>query len=71
MNPGFDLDRLFDYHAPDNVTRVTHEGLRYDVKTFAAQILQYLPDGREKALFMTNLEQASFWAHAAIARSQA
>lgn len=69
MNP--DLDRLFDYHAPNEETRALHMDVRREVKFFAEETLSYLPDGREKALFLTNLEQASFWAHAAIARSQA
>ena len=69
MNP--DLDRLFDYHAPNDDTKADHAALRHNVKLFAEAQLEYLPDGREKALFLTNLEQASFWGHAAIARSQA
>jgi hypothetical protein len=31
-------------------------------------LLDLLPPGREKALVLTNLEQAMFWANAAIAR---
>ena len=68
MDP--DLDRLFDYHAPNETTIKAHQFVRTDVKAFAEEILKHLPDGREKALFLTNLEQASFWAHAAIARNQ-
>lgn len=68
MNP--DLDRIFDYHAPNDETRSNHQLVRENVKIYAKTTLDQLPDGREKALFLTNLEQASFWAHAAIARSQ-
>lgn len=68
MNPKPDLDNIFDYHAPDDYTRDIHQGLREQTKDFAARILALLPDSREKSLFLTNLEQASFWAHAATAR---
>lgn len=68
MDP--DLDRLFDYHAPDETTIVTHRDVRRINKAYAAEILSLIPDGREKALFLTSLETASFWAHAALARNQ-
>lgn len=68
MDP--DLDKIFDYHAPDETTIVTHRDLRRTNKAFAAEVLALIPDGREKALFLTNLEVATFWAHAALARNQ-
>lgn len=36
----------------------------------AASMVAVLPDGREKSLVMTNLEQASMWSKAAVARNQ-
>ena len=45
MNP--DLDRLFDYHPPNDETKTLHAGVRADMKDFAKMILDYLPDGRE------------------------
>lgn len=66
----YDLDQRFDYHAPNDETRRTHQILRENVKAFAEVTLTQIPEGREASLFLTNLEQASFWAHAAIARNQ-
>jgi hypothetical protein len=33
-------------------------------------LLQYLPEGREKSLALTKLEELSMWSKAAIARNQ-
>lgn len=63
-----EIDRRFDYHSPDTEEkRLAHEQVRAMFKDMGT-ILTNLPDGREKALTMTKLEEASFWAHAAIAR---
>jgi hypothetical protein len=67
MNPD-DIDRRFDYHPPDDEARMKHEFIRTTFK-HAAQALDLVPEGRELALAITNLEQAMFWANAAIARS--
>lgn len=63
-----DIDRRFDYHAPDEEARQKHEFLRTTAKHMASA-LSVLPAGREQALAFTNLEQAMFWANAAIARN--
>ena len=67
-----DLDNRFDYHAPpdDNpVFRQAHEKARAHVKLCAVELNKILPDGREKSLVLTKLEEAMFWANAAIARA--
>lgn len=64
-----DIDNRFDYHAPTAEKRVLHEEVRAQVKMTAAFIDELVPDGREKALALTKLEEALFWANAAIARS--
>lgn len=63
-----DLGNRFLYHPPNEATRETHNQIRGDILAFAMSLDSRIPEGREKALFLTNLEQASFWAHAAIAR---
>ena len=65
-----DLDNRFDYHAPTEASRDDHQTIRQEIKAFAALVLDTIPTSRESALFLTHLEQAGFWAHAAIARNQ-
>jgi hypothetical protein len=63
-----ELDRRFKYHAPDDLTRDVHQLVRVKVLEFAELLDDALPEGREKALAYTALEESQFWAHAAIAR---
>lgn len=63
-----EVARRFDYHAPSGVAKAMHDRLRTESKAFASLILSGLPDGREKSLAFTAFEEATFWAHAAIAR---
>ena len=64
-----DIDNRFDYHAPDDDARMKHEFLRTTAKHMASALNDLLPEGREKSLAVTNLEQAMFWANAAVARN--
>lgn len=63
-----DLNRRFDYHRPDAVAQQKHQDVRDAAKALATTLNDNLPEGREKASAFTNLEQAMFWANAAIAR---
>lgn len=65
-----EVERRFNYHAPDEVTRDLHHLMRGHAKDFAEAITACLTPSRETSLFLTNLEQAMFWAHADIARNQ-
>lgn len=70
--PQEDLDRRMDYHPPETVERrAEHESVRSIVKRTAEQLNQLIPDGREKALVITGLEEVMFWANAAVARQDA
>lgn len=61
-------DRRFDYHRPSGIAQAMHQRLREEAKAFAEDVLADLPEGREKSLAFTAFEEATFWAHAAIAR---
>ena len=63
-----DLDRRFNYHAPDTERVQLHEQAREQLKLVAHFVESRVPDGREKSLALTKLEEAMFWTNAAIAR---
>jgi hypothetical protein len=65
-----EIDRRFDYHMPTSTKEPQHDAVRDQFKTTATVLAAMLPEGREKALAMTHLEEAMFWANAAIARAQ-
>lgn len=44
--------------------------VREQCRMLAHDLNDWLPEGREKALAITNLEQVMFWANAAIARER-
>lgn len=54
--------------GPEVVERF--EEIREAAKLFGGKIIQLVPDGREKSLALTQLEQAVMWAIAGIARNQ-
>ena len=65
-----DIIKRFTHHVPaTEQVRATHDYVREEFKAFALQLIPELPDGREKSLAATALEEASFWAHAAVARA--
>lgn len=66
-----EIERRFTYHAPSGAARDLHQNIREFAKSFALIVLAELPEGREKALAFTAFEEATFWAHAAIARDPA
>jgi hypothetical protein len=64
-----DLKNRFAYHAPkDELTRETHRSVRKMHYVLADELDALLPDGREKSLVFTKLEESMMWANAAIAR---
>jgi hypothetical protein len=66
---GQDISNRFDYHQPKTPDRVlAHETIREVLRQAAIGVNAYCPDGREKSLAITKLEEAMFWANAAIAR---
>lgn len=66
-----ELTNRFEYHPPVTPQRVRdHEKARKLFQVLAIDLNEALPEGREKSLVMTKIEEAMFWANAAIAREQ-
>lgn len=59
----------FRYHPPSAEGIEAHAGLTEWFVGLAKFIEDICPDGREKSLVMTKLEEAKFWASAAVARN--
>lgn len=57
------------YHppSPEGVTR--HQTLAAEFSWLMSFVQQVCPDGRERALVFTKLEEAKMWASAAVARN--
>lgn len=57
------------YHPPVGLgVKESHELVREHIRRVMVSLYHVVPSGREKALMFTNLEQAMFWANAAVAR---
>lgn len=69
MSQFSDLANRFEYHKPNLVRIDAHERTREVFFGLAQFIEAVCPSGRETALAITKLEEAMFWANAAIARS--
>lgn len=66
---GYNLDNIYTYHSPSEDQVALYNKLRGRAKELASVIIESTPNSRERALALTNLEQAVFWANASIARS--
>ena len=65
-----DLDNRFTYHAPASGQPELYESIRSMAKDLAYYIVDSTPESREQSLAITKLEEAVFWANAAIARNK-
>lgn len=64
-----DIATRFDFHAaPSQEKRDAHSSVRQTLRRAADALNGQLPEGREKALAVTKLEEAMLWANAALAR---
>lgn len=64
-----DLENRFSFHpANTEEKKQAHETIRNSCLRLAIDFSDQLPDGREKALAITKLEEVMYWANAAIAR---
>ena len=68
MDGEVDLVRRFSYHAPDAEKVDVHQLLREEFLAVAEEVHLICPPSRERSLAFTKLEEALFWANAAVAR---
>lgn len=64
-----DLNNRFTYHKPNEKTIMTHQLIRNFGLELANELNNLLPDGREKSLAITKLEEVVMWANASLARN--
>lgn len=64
-----DLDNRFAYHKPDLAKGNTHSLIRDLCSDLAEKLNVLVPEGREKSLAITKLEEVMFWSNASIARN--
>jgi len=70
MSPD-DITNRFAFHAATTEEkRNEHTSVRENCRQLADFLNEKLPEGREKALAITHLEEVMFWGNAAIARSK-
>lgn len=64
-----EIENRVNYHAPSSEGVQRHKNLSDAAAHFLACIEVNVPDGREKSLACTNVEQAKMWASAGVARN--
>lgn len=66
-----DIEHRFAFHAASTQEkRDEHTSVRAACRDLALKIDADVPEGREKALALTKIEEAMMWANAAIARKR-
>lgn len=63
-----DIEKRFTHHKPKEKDAYKIVAIREDAKYFADMINSFVPEGREKSLAITKLEEVVMWANAGIAR---
>lgn len=64
-----DIKHRFAFHAATtDEKRDAHTSVRQACRRLADHINETCPDGREKSLAITAIEEAMFWGNAALAR---
>lgn len=64
------IENNFKYHSPQAGQPERYVLIRNAARDLATLIAENTPPSREQALAITNLEQVTFWANAAIARGE-
>jgi hypothetical protein len=67
---GNQIDKIFTYHSPKDDQPERYVTLRDTAKSLAYIIVKNTPPSREQSLAITHLEEAIFYANAAIARNE-
>lgn len=66
-----ELDNRFTFHPANTPDRqVNHQSVRDECRDFSRYLNGLLPEGREKALALTHLEEVMMWSNAALARQE-
>lgn len=67
-----DLDKDFAFHPPKTEDiKAAHEDIRVAARRFMDIVNNLVPDGREKALARTKIQEAMMWANKGIAVANA
>jgi hypothetical protein len=64
-----DLKNRFTYHTPTVGMPEKFKQMRKEAFNLSSLIDTYVPEGREKSLAITKLEEAIMWANAGLART--
>jgi hypothetical protein len=64
-----DIKNRFYYHKPSENGTLRHTTLSELFSNMAKEIDTIMPDGREKSITITKLEEAKMWASAGVARN--
>lgn len=65
-----ELEKRFTYHSPTEKQQAIYPKIRAKAKELAYFIENYVPNGREKSLALTKLEETVMWANAGISREK-
>jgi len=65
-----ELHERYYYHKPNERKQELHDLINKKMEDVARVVEHNLPEGREKSLVHTKLEEARSWANSAIARSK-
>jgi hypothetical protein len=69
VTPEEDLYNRFSFHPANTADKqLAHQSIRSHCLELAGVLNELLPDGREKSLAITKLEETMMWANASIAR---
>lgn len=63
-----DLKHRFEHHPPGADKIIRHGTIRRTLQAAAVEVADLTQPSREQSLAFTHLEEAMFWANAAIAR---
>jgi hypothetical protein len=65
-----EIECNFTYHAPKPGQPEIYQDIRTLAKELALDINEVVPEGREKSLALTKLEEAVMWSNAGISRAK-
>lgn len=64
-----EIDHRFKAHSsPNEGRKQEHEAVRQECRALAHWLNTHIPEGREKSLAVTHLEEVMFWSNVALAR---